>query len=185
MLSSGNIESLKRRFYWLGSIQLIAGMLALVVPIAASFSVEILVGTILLITGVAHGWNAVTNFDAAERKSRWRQLLISVLAFIVGLIFIFNPLTGVVTLSMFLAFFLLIDGSVKIAEYFSLREMNGSFWLICSGVLGIILALLILSNIWSGIAILGIMFGIDMVFSGITLILAAKSCSVENGTCGF
>lgn len=184
MLSSGNIESLQRRFYWLGAIQLIAGMLALALPIAASFSIEILVGAMLLLTGVAQGWNAATNFDAAERKGRSRQLFISALAMMVGLVFIFNPLTGVVTLSMFLAFFLLIHGGVKIVEYFSLREVNGSFLLMCSGVMGIILALLILSNIWSGIAILGIMFGIDMLFSGIALILAAKSCSAEKGTCG-
>lgn len=185
MLTSENIQSLKRRFYWLGSIQLIAGMLALAVPVAVSFSIELLVGVILLLTGAAQGWSAVTNFGDGEREGRTYQLLIAALAIIVGLFFIFNPLTGVVTLSVFLAAFLLVDGGVKIAEYFRLREVNGSLWLVFSGVLGIILALLILSNIWSGIAIMGIMLGIDLVFSGITLILAAKSCSVEKGTCGF
>lgn len=166
-------QGMKRRFLWVGVVQLIVGVLSLAAPVVASFSIELFVGAMLFVVGVVWGWNAIKG--SGEGEKTWSQVFMSVISIIAGLLFLFRPLTGVFTLSFLLAVYLIMDGVVKIGEYFRLKEFNGSFWLVFSGIVGIFLAIIILSNFWSGIAILGIMFGIDQIFSGVTLIMIARS----------
>lgn len=175
--TSEAIKNLQRRFYWLGGIHLIVGLIALALPMVASFTIAAFVGVMLLLLGIMQGWNVYIGFRDGDKA--WLLLLSSLAATVTGCIFILRPLTGVITLSILLSFYLLMDGVVKIGEYYRLRRLKGSFWLLFSGILSIILAMLLWSNIWDGLSLLGILFGVHVIFSGATLIVMAWNCSAE------
>lgn len=179
--SSETIKNLRRRFYWLGGIHFVVGMLALAVPMVASLTLTVFVGAMLLLLGIMQGWNTYTGFRHGDRS--WSLLFSAAAAIVAGLVFLFQPLTGVIALSILLAAYLFMDGITKISEYYRLKGLKNSYWLLLSGIMAIILAILIVSNFWSGLSIIGIIFGVNMIFSGVTLMVMAESCSSEDGYC--
>ena len=74
-------------------------------------------------------------------------------------------------------------GITKVIEYFRVREIEGSIWILISGFLGIILSVMMWKNLFTGAAVIGIILGINLVFSGISLILLGRGCSKASGNC--
>ena len=81
------------------------------------------------------------------------------------------------TLSILLAAYFLIDGVTKIVEYFRVKSIGGSLWIMLSGILGIILAFMMWQNVFTGAAVIGIILGINLIFSGMSLIMLGRGCS--------
>lgn len=181
-LTVQELKKLRRRFYALGFVQLVVGVLALLKPLAASLAIETFVGALFLVVGFFQGWNAFVGFREGEKP--WQQTFVAAITFIAGLTFLFHPFAGVITLSIFLAAYFMVDGVMKVMEFFRVRSLKGAFWVLLSGVLGIILAIMMWSNYLRGAAILGIVFGVNFTFAGIAFILLARSCSEKTGTCG-
>ena len=46
-----------------------------------------------------------------------------------------------------------------------------------SGILGIILAFMMWQNVFTGAAVIGIILGINLIFSGMSLIMLGRGCS--------
>ena len=169
------LEKSKKRLYLFGGITLFIGFLSLAMPLLASFAVEALVGGLLLAVGINEGIGAFRCFKDGDNP--WQQLFMAVISLAAGLIFLFRPLAGVMTLSILLSAYFLIDGVTKVVEYFRLREVKGSIWILISGILGIILAFLMWKNIFTGIVMVGVLFGVNLVFSGMCMILLGRACS--------
>jgi uncharacterized membrane protein HdeD (DUF308 family) len=86
------------------------------------------------------------------------------------------PLTGVLTLTLLLIVFFVIEGVASIM--FALehqRELSGRWgWMLASGIVDLVLAVIILSGLpvtaaWA----LGLLVGINMLFGGWALIVMA------------
>lgn len=165
----------KRRFYIVGAIMLVLGFISLSMPLLASFAVETMIGCLLLAVGLGSAFGAFGAVRSGD--SPWQQAFMALISFAAGIVFLTHPLAGVMTLSMLLSAYFLIDGVTKIVEYFRIREIYGSLWILLSGALGVILAFMMWNNILTGAAMIGVVLGADLVFSGVSLILLGRGCS--------
>ena len=180
MLFAGNVtkddlKKSKKRFYWIGGIMLAIGLLSLAMPLLASFAIETMVGFLLLSVGLCNAFGSFTGFKNGDKP--WQQTFMAVISFAAGFIFLTHPLAGVFTLSILLAAYFMVDGVTKVVEYFRIREIGGSIWILVSGALGIILAFMMWRNFFTGAAVIGVILGIDLVFSGVSFLLLGKGCS--------
>ena len=154
---------------------LLLGFVSLTMPLLASLAVETMIGCLLLAVGLG---SAVGAFGALRSgDSPWQQAVMAVISFAAGIIFLTHPLAGVMTLSMLLSAYFLVDGVTKVVEYFRIREIGGSLWILLSGVLGMLLAFMMWNNWLTGASMIGIVLGIDLLFSGVSFILLGRGCS--------
>src|SRR5262249_875854 len=95
-------ETVKRHSLWYlvqGGVMIVAGILALVYPIASSFAVVLLLGWLLIISGVVQG---ISLFDARNVPHFWLQLVSVVLSVIVGVLLIRHRGEGLLVLTLLL-----------------------------------------------------------------------------------
>ena len=165
----------KKRCYWVGGIMLVIGFLSLSMPMLASFAIETLVGFFLLALGFSNAFGAFSAFRGND--SPWSAVFMAVISFAAGIIFLVRPSAGVMTLSILLAAYFLIDGVMKIVEYFRIRTIGGSAWILISGIFGILLAMLMWQNFFTGAEVIGIILGIDLIFGGVSFIMLGRGFS--------
>lgn len=180
MLFTGNfskddLAKSKKRFYWVGGIMLVIGFLSLAMPMLASFAIETMVGFFLLAVGFGNAFGAYSALRAGD--SPWQQAFMAVISIAAGIVFLTHPLAGVITLGILMAAYFLIDGVAKIVEYFRVRSIGGSLWILLSGILGVVLAFMMWQNFFTGAAVIGIILGINLIFSGMSLIMLGRGCS--------
>ena len=154
---------------------LVLGLVSLSMPLLASLAVETVIGCLLLAVGFG---SAVGAFGAVRSgDSPWQQAFMAFISIAAGIVFLTHPLAGVMTLGMLLSAYFLIDGVTKVVEYFRIREIGGSLWILLSGALGVLLAFMMWNNWLTGASMIGIVLGIDLIFSGVSLILLGRGCS--------
>jgi uncharacterized membrane protein HdeD (DUF308 family) len=91
----------------------------------------------------------------------------------VGVVMLLSPLSGVLTLTLLLITFFIIEGVVSIM--FALehkRELSGRWgWMLASGIVDLILAAIIIKGLPGTAAwALGLLVGINLVFGGTALL---------------
>jgi uncharacterized membrane protein HdeD (DUF308 family) len=106
----------------------------------------------------------------------WWSLVSAILGIAVGIILLLWPLSGVLSLTLILIVFFVIEGIASIM--FALdhkRELSGQWgWMLASGIIDLILATIILTGLPGTAAwALGLLVGINMVFGGSALIAMA------------
>ena len=153
-----------------GIILLLLGVAAIVVPPLAGIGITILLGWLFLIGGVA---GLVATFGARHAPGVWWSLLSALVALVAGLSLLWNPLAGLVTLTYVLIAYFVFDGVLSIVHAIEhRREQSGRWeWMLLSGVIDLVLASTILSGLPGAFAwALGLLVGIDLIFSGSSLI---------------
>jgi uncharacterized membrane protein HdeD (DUF308 family) len=156
-----------------GVVLMILGVLAIVVPNIATLAVEVLIGWLLLISGVV-GLIATLRMRSAPGFG-W-SLLSAVIGIVAGLVLLRWPLSGALSLTLILTAFLTIEGVASI--FFALehkRELSGRWgMMLFSGVVDLILAGMIFAGLPATAAwAIGLLIGINMVFGGSALIAMA------------
>src|SRR5271154_5267852 len=96
-----------RVFLTEGIILFILGLLAIVVPPIATIAVEVLIGWLLLLSGIV---GLITTLRMRSAPGFWWSLLSAVLGIVAGIVLLRWPLSGVVSLTLILTGFLVIDG---------------------------------------------------------------------------
>jgi len=156
-----------------GILMVILGIIAVGIPAVASVATAIFVGWLFIIGGFIR---IVATFTSKGTPGFWWSILIGVLAVIVGFIIVANPLEGVLTLTMALIILFVIEGIFQIIAAVEFRKAMASswVWLIISGIVDLVLAGLIVAG-WPGTAVwaLGLLVGINLLFSGIALTMTA------------
>ncbi|WP_102959525.1 HdeD family acid-resistance protein [Mangrovicella endophytica] len=155
-----------------GVLMIVMGILAILVPFAATLASTLFFGWLLLIGGVLGTIGAIR---ARGRQGFWSNLLLAVLVAVLGLVIIVDPLAGSVTLTWMLALYFLLSGLINITAAQALRTSTRRFWLlVLSGVLDLVLAgILILGLPGTAIWAVGLFIGISLLSSGIALLMAA------------
>jgi uncharacterized membrane protein HdeD (DUF308 family) len=106
----------------------------------------------------------------------WWSLVSAILGIAVGIVLLLWPLSGVLSLTLVLIAFFVIEGIASIM--FALehkRELSGRWgWMLTSGIIDLILATIIITGL-PGTAVwaIGLLVGINMVFGGSALIAMA------------
>jgi len=164
-------EELKRAWGWflaLGIILVILGVVALVWSVVATLvSVEIF-GWLLLVGGVLSAAHAFL-------RRRWggffMELFAGVLYALVGLMVVANPAGGAAALTLLIALFLLVGGVFRVITALSVR-FHHRIWMLLNGVISLLLGVMIWSDWpWSGLWVIGLFIGIDMIFYGWSLVM--------------
>jgi uncharacterized membrane protein HdeD (DUF308 family) len=154
-----------------GGILAALGVLAVVFPFTTGIAIELLLGGLLVVGGLTHGWHA---FGARRWTGFLGGVALAVLYVIAGLVLLANPLVGLATLTLLVGAFFLADGIVEL--YMGLRVRPETNWvgLAVSGVLSLVLAGLVLVG-WPSTAAwaVGLLFGINLLVTGFGLIAIA------------
>ena len=156
-----------------GIMLVVLGMLAVVLPPIATLAVTILLGWLFLISGVM---GLFTTFMMRQAPGFWWSLISGLLAAVVGVLLLAQPVSGAFTLTIVLVAFFIIEGVASIM--FALdhkRELSGQWgWMLFSGVVDLVLAVMIFAGLPSTAAwAVGLLVGINMVFGGSALIAMA------------
>ena len=153
----------------LGTLLTIMGFAALSAPVLMSASAAALMGWFLVFSGIAQ---LIVVFLDRNESNLAINAMLAVIYFVFGIILINSPLwASVVSITMFMAIFFLIDGIFKFILSFQLRGEQNWGWLLAGSIVSILFAILILSNIYAAsLVLIGLMIGIQLIFGGIGMI---------------
>jgi uncharacterized membrane protein HdeD (DUF308 family) len=152
---------------------LILGCLAVAEPVIASVAVDIYVGWLFLFSGLL-GFVAV--LSARDASAFFWMLLTAALSLAVGIMLVWKPAEGTMSLTLVLTAFFLAEGAFQIGASLSYRDAmpNSWGWLLASGVADLLLAGLIISS-WPASAswTLGLIVGINLITKGLAIVMVA------------
>jgi uncharacterized membrane protein HdeD (DUF308 family) len=165
-----------------GIILIILGLAAIIIPPIATLAVEILFGWLFLISGIV---GLITTFLMRQAPGFWWSLISAILGIAAGIVLLLWPLSGVLSLTLVLIVFFVIEGGASIM--FAIehkRELSGQWgWMLASGIIDLILAAIIFVGLPGTAAwALGLLVGINMLFGGTALIaMALKAREIPQG----
>lgn len=155
-----------------GILLVILGALAIAVPQVASVAISAFVGWLLFFAGAMR---AVTLYRAPHAPGYLSSLLLSILTAILGLVLALFPVQGAFTLTLALVAYFIAHGIATFFLAFSIKADTGRWiLLVLGGIIDLVLAGLVISG-WpaTGIWVLGLYVGINMLFTGFAFIFAA------------
>jgi uncharacterized membrane protein HdeD (DUF308 family) len=162
-----------RFFLTEGIVLLILGLLAIVVPVVATIAIAVLVGWLLLLSGVV---GLIATFRTRGAPGFWWSLLSAILGIVAGVVLLRWPLSGAFSLTLILTVFLVLEGVVSILYALEhRRELSGRWGLMLfSGIVDLVLAWMIFAGLPGTAAwAIGLLIGINLVFGGSALIAMA------------
>lgn len=173
------LQQLRKNWGWflaLGAALVVLGIVALGASVTTTLAGVFFVGWLLIVGG------ALETAHAFWREIGWGgffiNLLTGVLHIVVGFLLVANPAAGAIALTLLIALFLMFGGLFRIAVALAVRFHN-RVWLLLHGGVNLLLGLLIWLQ-WplSGLWVIGLFIGIDLLLHGWSLVmlgLAARS----------
>ena len=155
-------------FMVIGIALVLIGIAAIIFPVTATATVEIVLGWILVFNGlltVIHSCGA-RNFGGSISR-----LLAGIVAIVIGFLILTHMLAATIAITLLVAIFLLTSGILKTIISLQMRRVKNWGWLLLNGILSIILGVLFLKNPLSGVWIIGFLIGIDILFGGWAMIM--------------
>jgi uncharacterized membrane protein HdeD (DUF308 family) len=165
-MSDPNISDIaKKAVGWsifVSVMMIVAGILAIALPYEAGLAANIFVAWMLIFAAVAH-------FVFAWYTRRTGSVLLKVL---LAIYLLDHPARGLATLTLALAFYLLIEGVFEIVLFFQHRPAAGSGWFLMDGIVTLVLGGMIWATWPSSVEwVLGTLVGISIFFSGVTRLM--------------
>jgi len=156
---------------FLPTLMIIFGLVAIVLPVAASIGIARLVGWLMLFEGIVQAVHAFRSTGIGH--ATWK-LLIAALYLLTAVYLLAHPILAVAVLTLVVSVFFFIQGMVDIIAYFFTRSTSGSQWMLLSGVVSIVLAVIIWRH-WlsSSLWLVGAFVGISMLLAGTTRLMMA------------
>ena len=160
-------DTVKRYSLWYliqGILLIAAGMLAIIYPVISSAAVVILLGWLLIITGVVQGFSLI---GAGQVPHFWLQLISVILAGLIGCLFLRDPAQGMATITLLLIVFFMIEGISKVVFALTIRPFPDWGWVLASGLVGILLALILWANLpVTALWLVGVLLGLQLISVG-------------------
>ena len=169
------LDELKKRSGWfivLGILLVVLGTIALSSSVLFTIASVTFVGCLMIISGVLQAGHAVM---AKRWGGFFMELLIGLLNVAAGVLIVANPGAAAAGFTLLIALFLILGGVFRIAMSFAIR-FHHAFWLTLHGIVNLALGAMILQE-WplSGLWVIGLFVGIDMLFNGWSLIMLGIS----------
>src|SRR5512147_3324277 len=163
-------ETVRQHSLWYliqSALMILAGILALVYPVVSSVGVVFLLGWLLIISGVVQGISLV---EVRNVPHFWLQLVSVVLSVIVGVLLLRHPGEGLLTVTLLLIVFFMVEGISKVIFSLTIRPFPNWGWVLASGVISILLAFYLWANTpVTAIWLLGVLLGIELICEGAAL----------------
>ena len=153
-----------------GIILVVLGVAAIIVPPIATLAVEIIVGWLFFISGIV---GLIMTFMMRHAPGFWWSLFSGVLAIVAGAVLLGWPVSGVMSLTLLLIAFFILEGIATIMYALDhRRELSGQWGLmLASGIVDLVLAAIIFAGLPGTAAwAIGLLVGINMLFGGAALI---------------
>lgn len=152
-----------------GILLIIFGIAAILLPVISTLTIEIIIASALFVGGIFQVVGAIMN---KEEKNFWLNLILGIAYTIAGLFMLLNPFFSAAVLTIMVATLIFMGGIFTTVYALSNRDQKHWGWVLVNGIAGIILAIIV----WSGFPfnsfwLLGTLAGVNMVFSGITLLM--------------
>ncbi|MFZ1906347.1 MAG: HdeD family acid-resistance protein [Steroidobacteraceae bacterium] len=165
---------LGHRWGWLlalGIVQVIAGCIAIVVPVVASLAATAIFGALLLVTALLQLIHAFK--VRAWPRSAWYALG-GILYAIGGLLVVAYPLGGALTLAALIAILFIADGTLRVMFGMMFRPVLGWGWLVTAGFCSIVIGVILLIG-WplTALWMTGLLLGVNLIFTGLTNVFLA------------
>ena len=150
----------------LSVLMIVAGVLAIGLPMVAGIAVAALVAWLLLFSGVLHlafAWRSHTASVVV-----W-EILLGVVYGAIGVYLLAHPLLELASLTLVVAIYLGAEAILEFVLWFQHRPSAGRGWLLFDAIVTLVLAVMIGST-WpsSALWVIGTLVGISMFFSGVS-----------------
>lgn len=160
--------------WWLlllrGIVAIAFGVFALERPGMTLATLVLLFGAYAIVDGVFSLINAIAGWR--HREDRWLLLLEGLIGLCAGFVTLQAPGVTAVALVFFIAAWALATGVLRIVAAIRLRrEISGEFWMVLSGIAGVVFAFLVMDRPAAGALALIWMIGWFAVFTGAMLVM--------------
>ena len=160
-------QTVRRYSLWYlmqGVLLMAAGFLAIIYPVISSVAVIVLLGWLLIISGVLQG---ISLIGARHVPLFWLQLISVILAVLIGILFLRDPEQGLLTITLLLIVFFMIEGISKVVFALTIRPFPNWGWMLGSGLVGILLSLLLWASMpVTAVWLIGLLLGIELISIG-------------------
>jgi uncharacterized membrane protein HdeD (DUF308 family) len=166
-------EKLATGWRWIlayGLIVIVIGLFALINPLATGLAIGIMLGMMLVVYGITA---IAAGLSPLAGRARWIELLLGLLGIVAGLIAIFNPFAGALSLVVLIGAWLLVSGLFQILS--AVKITHDRLWRVLLGAVDMILGgILLFSGPGTGLIFLAVVVGISFLFRGVFLIALAR-----------
>jgi len=160
-------QTIKRYWLWYlieGVLLVVAGILAVIYPVVSSVSVVVPLGWLLIVSGVLQG---ISLIGAGQVPHFWLQLISVILAVLVGVLFLRDPAQELLTITLLLIIFFMIEGISKIVFSLTIRPFPNWGGVLASGLVGILLSAVLWSSLpVTALWLIGLLIGIELISVG-------------------
>ncbi|PBC20377.1 hypothetical protein CK226_24595 [Mesorhizobium sp. WSM4311] len=147
-----------------GAMLVAAGILAVTFPMISSIAVVNLLGWVLIVSGSLQG---ISLIGAGHVPHFWLQLISVILAVLIGLLFLRHPGNGLLTITLLLIVFFMIEGIAKVVFALTIRPFPNWGWVLGSGMIGILLSVTLWVRIpVTAVWLIGLLLGIELIGVG-------------------
>ncbi len=172
---AAGLDSLRRNWGWylaLGILQIILGVFAIVASQVATLLSVLVFGWVLVVGGALAVIHA---FWRARWSGFFVDLIVGLLYVLAGLMMVFEPIRAGVALTLLIAIFLIVAGAFRIIVAIGGRFAHRG-WMFLNGLITLVLGVLIWRQ-WpiSGLWVIGLFVGIEMVFYGWSLVMLSMA----------
>ena len=168
------------RLHWLlflaqGIAMMVLGGLAVIWPQISTLAIDFYVGWMFLISGLI---GLFAMFVASSAAAFLWSLLTAALSLFVGILLLWHPVEGAVSLTLVLISFFMAEGIFQIAAAIRYREAfpDSWGWLLISGLADLALAAMLIWG-WPSAATwaLGLIAGVSLITSGLAIVMVAAA----------
>ena len=175
------LGGIKRASGWsiaLGVLIILLGIVAMMAPLASGVVVVSILAWTAIFGGVAQ---IIYAFQAHSGGRILLEVLLGVVYLAAGIYLVSHPLAGLMGMTLLLGCMLVGYGILAVALAFQMRPLQGWGWVLFDAIVTAILGLMIIGH-WpsNSVWIIGTLFGLSILFSGITRLMV--SWGVRNVT---
>jgi uncharacterized membrane protein HdeD (DUF308 family) len=154
-----------------GGVIALLGFLAIALPFATGVAITYVVGALLVVGGIVHGSHV---FTARGWTGTLWQVALSVVSVVAGIALLVNPMLGLVSLTLLVIAYLVVDGVSELGMSFRMGSESGRGWIAASGALSLVLAVFL----WAGFPadaawVAGFVVGVSLLVTGLSMIAVA------------
>ena len=177
---NSNVRMGGKTLMLLGIILCLLGGVVLLSPVAAGEAVVLIVAAVLVVTGIAQ---VVQGLKSGGWSAAPVAILFGAVIAVLGVMVWLNPAIGSGFLTVLLILFFIANGLWKVSTAWRYRGARGWVWLLLSGFVSLVFVYLLwkqwpLSGAWA----VGVLVGIDLVLTGLSMVILALALRKVRGS---
>ncbi len=160
-----------------GVASLLVGVFAIALPIIAALAIAQVIGIFCVISGV---FSIGAVVFGQEKHHRATSVVLAVIRLVVGLMLLLDPTAGVLSLAIVLGIFFIAEGLVFLIGSFRGPTGHPKWLMLVNGIVALLLGGMIFVGFPSDAPqIIGLLYGINSIFYGITLLSLASAAKTR------